>query len=107
MTEKLCINCAFYADTFLFRHYREVYCTNEKLNTKEINPINGSFMKVEEKCIEVRFSEQYCGWEGKWFEPRSSLQQEITVATEEKKQEAKASRPTTRSASKVTLEDLM
>ena len=103
---KLCINCIHYADTFLFKHYKEVFCTNELLNTEQQNPVTGGFIKVAERCLEVRLREELCGWEGKWWEPRPS---NITAISETKEIAAPISSPRSRSKSRgsISLEDLI
>ena len=102
MVEKLCINCIHYADSFLFKHYREVFCINEKLDTGEKNVVDGSMVKIKEKCLDVRLDESLCGWTGNWWEPRSP---KISEKTETK---GIAAPSTTSSRRKQpTLEDLM
>lgn len=105
MKDKLCINCLHFASTFFFKHYKEVSCTNEKLNMEDINVVTGDFLKIKEMCLDVRLDENLCGWEGKWWEPRYS---HITEKEETKSIAAPTtSRSTAKSRSKISLEDLI
>ena len=105
MKDKLCINCSHYANTFLFNHYKQVYCLNEKLNTPEVNVVTGEFLKIKEMCLDVRLDENLCGWEGRWWEPRFS---QITEKEETKSIAAPTtSHRTARSKGKISLEDLI
>ena len=67
---KLCVNCKHCYPWLGFINYRDKQCKHPNLNTKEVNPVNGEFMRVEEGCYEIRNSSELCGLEAKWWEDK-------------------------------------
>lgn len=67
MSDKFCVNC---------KHCTLIFDSNRNCISPEIPKDLVTGRKYSLTCRNVRYDNDFCGYEGKWFEPKENPKQE-------------------------------